>query len=269
MPSGRILSNDITLIYIHTIPTGYPMQVVAVDILGPLPEMPSENKYPSCSGLLHLMGLSIWDAKRGDSYGGNQTYRRNVPSVLPLCLTHSDQGTQFESNVMTNAYRLLNIRKTRTTAYHPQGGSLVEHFNRTLLAMLATCAQQHPSTWEMLLQNVCFAHNSSEHPSTGYSPFYLMFGREGRLPVELRLGPSPTDDLSPPNYAKELQSLLCGAYKRVRTHLNISHGRQRLCMTSVSMGGHTKHALLLASETTSASRPCSRGNFTSHGMDHI
>ena len=30
---------------LHTVPSGYPMQVVAVDILGPLPEMPSGNRY--------------------------------------------------------------------------------------------------------------------------------------------------------------------------------------------------------------------------------
>lgn len=129
---------------------------------------------------------------------------------------------------MTNICRLLNIRKTRTTAYHPQGDGLVERFNRTLLAMLATCAQQHPSTWETHLQKVCFAYNSSEHPSTGYSPFYLMFRREARLPVELMFGPSPTDDLPPPSYAKELQSLLCSAYERVRNHLNVSHRHQKL-----------------------------------------
>ena len=148
--------------------------------------------------------------------------------LLPPVQLHSDQGTQFESNVMTNICRMLNIRKTWTTAYHPQGDGLVEHFNQTILAMLATCAQQHPSTWEMHLQKVCFAYNSSEHPSTGYSLFYLMFGREVRLPVELMFGSSPTDELPPPNYAKELQSLHCSAYEKVRGHLNVSRRCQKL-----------------------------------------
>ena len=112
--------------------------------------------------------------------------------------------------------------------HHPQGNSLVERFNCTLLTTLATCAQQHPSSWELHLQKVCFAYNSSKHPSTGYSPFYLMFWREARLPVELMFGPSLTEDLPPSSYARELQSLLYSAYQRVCSHLKISHKQQKV-----------------------------------------
>jgi len=34
---------------------------------------------------------------------------------------HSDMGTQFESKVVKEMCRLLHIRKTHTTPYHPQG----------------------------------------------------------------------------------------------------------------------------------------------------
>ena len=50
---------------------------------------------------------------------------------------HSDQGRQFESHLMTEICKLLQIKKTRTTPYHTQINGLVERFNRTLLAMLA------------------------------------------------------------------------------------------------------------------------------------
>ena len=106
---------------------------------------------------------------------------------------------------MSNVCSLLGIHKSRTTAYHPQRDGLVEQFNRTLLSMLATCAQQHPSSWENHLQKVCFAYNSSEHPTTGYSPFFLMYGQEARLPVDLMFGPSPMEKQLPPHYAVELQ----------------------------------------------------------------
>ena len=213
---------------LHTIPAGYPMQVVAVDILGPLPEMPSGNKY--------ILVAADYFTRWTEAYGIPNQEAVTVATKLveemflrfsPPVQLHSDQGAQFESNVVANVCKLLDIHKTRTTAYHPQCDGLVERFNRTLLAMLATCAQQHPSSWELHLQKVCFAYNSSEHPTTGYSPFYLMFGREAWLPVELMFVPSPTDDLPPPNYAKELQSLLCSAYQRVRNHLNVSHKHQK------------------------------------------
>ena len=71
------------------------------------------------------------------------------------------------------------------TPYHPQSDGLVKRYNRTMLNMLATCTQDHPATWEDHLRGVCMAYNTSMHPTTGYSPFFLMFGRDARLPVDL------------------------------------------------------------------------------------
>ena len=57
---------------------------------------------------------------------------------------HSNQGRQFESDVIQEICTLLQIRKMRTTPYHPQSDGVVERVNRTLLDMIATFIQQHP-----------------------------------------------------------------------------------------------------------------------------
>ena len=57
---------------------------------------------------------------------------------------HSDQGRQFESALVREVCKCLDIRKTRTTPYHPQCDGLVERFNRTLLNMLATTTSEYP-----------------------------------------------------------------------------------------------------------------------------
>ena len=69
--------------------------------------------------------------------------------------------------------------------YHPQSDGLVERFNRTLLSMLSTTIADHPLDWEDKLRQLCYAYNTSVHSSTGYTPFFLMFGRQARLPVDL------------------------------------------------------------------------------------
>ena len=96
---------------------------------------------------------------------------------------HSDQGCQFESKLFTEVCHLLNIHKSRTTPYRPQSDGMIERFNRTLLDMLATTVKDNPSNWQSHLHQVCLAYNTTIHPTTGFTPFYLMFGRQARLPI--------------------------------------------------------------------------------------
>ena len=98
---------------------------------------------------------------------------------------HSDQGTQFESTTINKVSRLLQINKNRTTPYHPQSDGLMERFNCTLLSMLATTIVDYPWDWEDNIHQLCYAYYTSIHSSTGYAPFFLMFGCQARLPVDL------------------------------------------------------------------------------------
>ena len=89
---------------------------------------------------------------------------------------HSDQGRNFESQIITEICKLLGIVKSRTTPYHPQSDGLVERFNRTLLNMLSMAVTERPFEWERHLPRLCLAYNTSVHPTTGYSPFSLCLG---------------------------------------------------------------------------------------------
>ena len=64
----------------------------------------------------------------------------------PVEQLHSDQGWQFESQVIAEVCKLLEIHKSCTTPYHPQSDGMVEWFIITLLNMLATTAGKHPLT---------------------------------------------------------------------------------------------------------------------------
>ena len=64
------------------------------------------------------------------------------------------------------------------------GDGQAERYNRTLINMLKTIPEQSKKNWKDLLPQLCFAYNATINKSTGYSPFYLMFGREPRLPVD-------------------------------------------------------------------------------------
>ena len=123
---------------------GYPMQMVAVDILAN-----NRNSY--------VLVASDYFTRWAEAYSiPNQeavTIARKFALEFFFCYSipeqlHSDQGRQFESQVIAEVCKLLKIKKTRTTPYHPQGDGLVERFNRTLLSMLATTIKDHEGTWE-------------------------------------------------------------------------------------------------------------------------
>jgi len=65
---------------------------------------------------------------------------------------HSDQGANFDSELIRELCIFLNIKKSHTTPFHPQGNSGPERFNRTLLNMLETLENhQNPIGKHMLI----------------------------------------------------------------------------------------------------------------------
>ena len=211
-------------IFVHS-----PMQLVAVDILGPLPQSAAGNSYVLVAADYFTKWVEVFPIPNQEASTVakklvDQLFCRfSVPQQL-----HSDQGRQFEASVITEICKILHIEKTHTTPYHPQSDGLVERFNRTLNSMLATCVDEHPSEWEDHIHKVCMAYNTSQQSTTGFSPFYLMFGREARIPVDLWYDlPDNCQILSHTQYAQNLQRTFRKAYSLVRERVSFKHRRQQ------------------------------------------
>nr|KAG5696950.1 hypothetical protein BaRGS_015914 [Batillaria attramentaria] len=133
---------------------------------------------------------------------------------------HSDQGRNFESQVVQQLCQLYNIKKTRTTPYHPQGNGQCERFNRTLHDLLRTLPAEQKTTWPRHLPELVQAYNVTPHASTGFSPHFLLFGQEPRLPVDDLLGlPSNTSAVGPRDYVRQHQHRLNQAHARANDNL--------------------------------------------------
>ena len=133
--------------------------------------------------------------------------RFGLPTIL-----HSDQGANFACTILHQTLDAFGVRKTRTTANHPQGDRMVERFNRTLLQMLRSYTSQR-SDWEQHLPLVLFAYHSATHPSTGFSLFKLMFGCPALCSDLLEISA-----FDPMSYQAELRSRLGEFRDLVDTH---------------------------------------------------
>ena len=86
---------------------------------------------------------------------------------------------------MKYLYKLTGIKQTKKTPYHPMGNGLSERFNHTLISMVGTLTSEKKKAWPKYLPDFIMAYNSSTHDLTGYSPYFVMFGRQPRLQVDV------------------------------------------------------------------------------------
>lgn len=199
-----------------------------MDILGPFPESPSGNTY--------ILVVADYFTRWTEAYAiPNQeatTVARKLVDEFFLRFSppeqlHCDQGRNFESEIIAEICKFLGVVKSRTTPYHPQLDGLVERYNRALLDMLAKAVREEPFKWEEHLRRLCLAYNTSVNQTTGYSPFFLMFGCSVHMPVDIMYGSPSQPQVALPQYVADLRSSLTAAYARTRKCMEGKLNRQK------------------------------------------
>ena len=96
----------------------------------------------------------------------------------------SDQGKAFTGHLITNLCELYGVQKLRTLPYHAQTNGQVEWMNQTIIHMIGKLEQDKKAHWSEHLPEMLSAYNGTRSTVTGYSPYFLLFGRKARMPVD-------------------------------------------------------------------------------------
>ena len=95
----------------------------------------------------------------------------------------SDQGKAFMGHLISNLCELYGVQKLGTSPYHAQTNGQAERMNQTIIRMIGKLDQDKKAHWSEHLPEMLEAYNGTRLAVTGYSPYFLLFGRKSRMPV--------------------------------------------------------------------------------------
>lgn len=198
-----------------------PFQRIMCDVIGPLPK----SKNGSRVVLTIQDSFTKWPVAIPLS---NQRATTVARAIFEHWITQfgcpeflvTDKGTNFESAVVKHLCRILQVKKCRTSSFHPMADGQAESFNKTLKNMIKCKIDESEGVadWEELIHPSLLAYRSSVHRGTGYTPYYMLYAREMRLPIDIGQLPEamPQDA---PEFVRAVGEKLADAHEQVRHNL--------------------------------------------------
>ena len=167
-----------------------PMEFISMDLIGDFTPSSKGNKYALtviCMLTGYTFCIPIPSKKASDvitAYIDN-VYSKFGGSKKIL----SDNGTEFKNQLFEKIAKELGVEfKCYTAPYHPQSNGRIEGFHH----FLKSCMTKHISTtmeWDQVVHLATAAYNFFPNEHSKESPFFLMFGRDPRVPLNTLLAP--------------------------------------------------------------------------------
>ncbi|XP_066596240.1 uncharacterized protein [Prorops nasuta] len=206
-----------------------PWEIVAVDVMGPLPKSLHQNAYIVAFQDLFTKWIecravrTVNGAKIKELLLDLVVTRWGTPRMLI-----SDNGTEFVNKLLEQACREYKIHHSTTPVYHPQANP-VERINRVVKTMITAFVGKNQREWDAHLSEFNFAYNTAHHSVIECSPAFLNFGRDLKpLPRELeRVNDTPlAADFSTVNPWRERMKRMRDLHEWVTSKLESAYQQQ-------------------------------------------
>jgi hypothetical protein len=97
----------------------------------------------------------------------------------------TDRGANFTSGLVAAYTKRVGTNHKLTSAFHPRTNSKVERYNGIIKQMLRKYVNGAIHRWDDFVYAALWASRIRVHSTTGFSPYYLVYGREPRLPGDV------------------------------------------------------------------------------------
>ena len=144
----------------------------------------------------------------------------------------TDQGVQFTSQVFRDLCERMNINHVTSSAYHHQTNGKAERFNKYLQNAMAMLVDKEQSNWDAALDNALFVYRTTWNRTIQEKPFYLMYGRDPKLPQDVRVGGLPDNrrgksDADEQRHGRAKAARLSDAHETAREARKVEQARYK------------------------------------------
>ena len=182
-----------------------------MDMLGPFPVMEQGNKYilvmvDQFTKWIEIHAIPEISAVTTAKVSVDQFFSR---FGTPLQI-HTDQGKNFDGNVMKALCDLFRTTKTHTTPYHPSSNGQVEVFNHIILQLICCFQKNKDRNWDHDLQLLAGAIQGMKNQNTGFSANMMMLEAKVFTPTDIIFGPQSEQFQAenPASYVKRIRQIL-------------------------------------------------------------
>ncbi|CAG8751899.1 7356_t:CDS:1, partial [Cetraspora pellucida] len=163
-----------------------PLVHIRIDFVGPL-EITSQGNHWI---IVATDYFTKWpEAKAVSAATAQETFKflyeniicqHGVPTII-----QSDRGSSFLKHTISLLKEEIGFYHHLSAPYHPKTNRLVKRFNDTLCKMIKIFVLENYEEWDQIISSVIMAYRTYKHEATKYTPFYLLYGREAQMPIDI------------------------------------------------------------------------------------